>query len=64
MKQQPSDQVAPLLKQRPQIIKPSQLPDQKHYSLRCIKGDFKGRFLYINLTEGGELFGSADPEEH
>ena len=23
-----------------------------------------GRFLYINMTEGGELFGSADPEQN
>jgi protein phosphatase 2C family protein 2/3 len=31
------------------------------YVLRCIKGIFVGRFIYINLTEDGESFGS-DPE--
>lgn len=40
------------------------LYDDKLYLLRCTQGEFKGRFLYINMTEGGELFGSADPEEH
>ena len=31
------------------------------YVLRCTKGIFLGRFIYINLTEEGESFGS-DPE--
>lgn len=31
------------------------------YVLRCIKGIFVGRFIYINLTEDGESFGS-DPD--
>ena len=31
------------------------------YVLRCIKGIFIGRFIYINLTEDGETFGS-DPD--
>ena len=62
MKPQATDQVAPLLQQRNQLILPGQINDQKHYSLRCTDGDFKGRFLYINLTDAGELFGSADPE--
>jgi len=31
------------------------------YVLRCIKGIFVGRFIYINLTEEGETFGS-DPD--
>ncbi len=28
--------------------------------LRCIKGIFKGKFIYLNLTPEGETFGS-DP---
>jgi len=28
------------------------------YVLRCIKGIFVGRFIFINLTEEGETFGS------
>jgi hypothetical protein len=38
------------------------LKDDKLYVLRCISGEFQGRFLYINITEEGEIFGSADPE--
>lgn len=34
------------------------------YVLRCIQGEYSGRFLFINMTEGGEVFGSADPEEN
>lgn len=30
------------------------------YVLRCIKGIFSGKFIYINLTPEGEIFGS-DP---
>jgi len=31
------------------------------YVLRCIEGPFAGNFIYINLTEDGELIGS-DPQ--
>lgn len=31
------------------------------YSLKCIKGYHKGKFLYLNMTPHGEVFGS-DPE--
>ena len=34
------------------------------YVLRCIQGEYTGRFLFINMTEGGEVFGSADPDEN
>ena len=34
-----------------------------NYILKCTDGMFKGRFLYINTTPDGELFGSGDPEE-
>lgn len=30
------------------------------YILRCVKGIFSGKFIYINLTSDGEVFGS-DP---
>ena len=30
------------------------------YVLRCVKGIFGGKFIYINLTSDGEVFGS-DP---
>lgn len=31
------------------------------YTLRCVEGPFAGNFVYLNLTEDGELIGS-DPE--
>ena len=34
-----------------------------NYVLRCTDGMFKGKFLYVNTTPDGELFGSGDPEE-
>ena len=34
-----------------------------NYILKCTDGMFKGRFLYVNTTPDGELFGSGDPEE-
>jgi hypothetical protein len=33
----------------------------RDYVLRCTKGIFKGKFIYLNLTSDGETFGS-DPE--
>jgi hypothetical protein len=32
-----------------------------NYILKCTDGIFKGKFLYINTTPDGELFGSGDP---
>ena len=34
----------------------------KHYLLKCTDGIFQGKFLYMNTTPDGELFGSGDPE--
>lgn len=34
-----------------------------NYILKCTDGMFKGRFLFVNTTPDGELFGSGDPEE-
>lgn len=31
--------------------------------MKCTDGIFSGKFLYINTTEDGELFGSGDPEK-
>ena len=31
--------------------------------MKCTDGIFKGKFLYINTTPDGELFGSGDPDE-
>lgn len=56
--------MAPLILTRNFNFNFKDLLNEKLYVLRCTKGEFKGRFLYINMTEGGELFGSADPEEN
>ena len=36
-----------------------------HYNfiLKCTDGMFKDKFLYINTTPDGELFGSGNPDE-
>lgn len=34
-----------------------------NYILKCTDGIFNGKFLYINTTPDGELFGSGDPVE-
>jgi len=34
------------------------------YLLKCTDGIFSGKFLYINTTPDGEVFGSGDPEEN
>ena len=34
-----------------------------NYLLKCTDGIFSGKFLYINTTPDGELFGSGDPEK-
>ena len=31
--------------------------------LKCTDGIFSGKFLYINTTPDGELFGSGDPDK-
>lgn len=41
-------------------------PDVNHYYnyiLKCTDGMFKGKFLYVNTTPDGELFGSGNPDE-
>lgn len=34
------------------------------YVLRCVDGPFVGNFIYINLTEEGELIGSDPQSEY
>jgi hypothetical protein len=34
-----------------------------NYLLKCTDGIFSGKFLFINTTPDGELFGSGDPEQ-
>lgn len=34
-----------------------------NYILKCTDGIFVDKFLYINTTPDGELFGSGDPDE-
>ena len=36
--------------------------DGQHYLLKCTDGIFSGKFLFINKTPDGEVFGSGDPE--
>ena len=36
--------------------------DGKHYLLKCTDGIFSGKFLFINTTPDGEVFGSGNPE--
>lgn len=31
--------------------------------MKCTDGIFKGKFLYLNTTPDGELFGGGDPDE-
>ena len=40
----------------------SELFDFKYYVLRCTDGIFQGKFLYLNMTDEGEIFGSGDPD--
>ena len=35
-----------------------------NYLLKCTDGIYEGKFLFINTTPDGELFGSADPEKN
>ena len=34
-----------------------------NYILKCTDGYYCGKFLYINTTPDGELFGSGDPDK-
>jgi hypothetical protein len=34
-----------------------------NYLLKCTDGIFQGKFLYMNTTPEGELFGSGDPDK-
>ena len=36
--------------------------DYYNYILHCTDGIFQGKFLYINTTPDGELFGAGDPD--
>jgi hypothetical protein len=36
----------------------------KHYLLKCTDGIFEGKFLYMNTTPDGELFGAGDPDDN
>ena len=40
-----------------------EINDHYNFTLKCTDGIFKGKFLYINTTPDGELFGSGDPDE-
>ncbi|EGR27968.1 hypothetical protein IMG5_185510 [Ichthyophthirius multifiliis] len=53
---QNQDIVADLIQERFQNDVPS------YYILRCIEGPFAGNFIYLNLTEEGEVIGS-DPQQ-
>lgn len=37
-------------------------PETPHYLLKCTDGIFSGKFLFMNTTPDGEVFGSGDPE--
>ena len=42
-----------------------EINDYYNYILHCTDGNmFEGKFLYINTTPDGELFGSGDPDLH
>ena len=34
-----------------------------NYLLKCTDGIFSGKFLFINTTPDGELFGAGDPDK-
>ena len=36
--------------------------DGQHYLLKCTDGIFSGKFLFMNKTPDGEVFGCGDPE--
>jgi hypothetical protein len=61
---EPLPDTAPLILSNNETFCFQHIDDDKLYVLRCTEGEFRGRFLYINMTAGGELFGSADPEEN
>lgn len=56
--------MAPLLQNLKTSQKFASLSSIKQYLLRCTEGIFKGKFLFINITPDGEIFGSGDPEHN
>jgi len=51
-------------KQLQEIQDYSEINDYYNYILKCTDGNmFEGKYLYINTTPDGELFGSGDPEQ-
>lgn len=70
----PNVQVAPLiehfLNNGDTFKKLQEIQDQSeftnnyyNYVLKCTDGIFQGKFLYINTTPDGELFGSGNPDQ-
>ena len=45
-------------------IQENELYETKQYLLRCTDGFFQGKFLFMNTTPDGEVFGSGDPEKN
>lgn len=41
----------------------SEINNYYNYVLKCTDGIFKDKFIFINTTPDGELFGSGNPEE-
>lgn len=41
----------------------SEINNYYNYVLKCTDGIFLNKFIFINTTPDGELFGSGDPEE-
>lgn len=50
-------------KHRQQVQNDGEINQYYNYVLKCTDGIFLGKFIYINTTPDGELFGSGDPEE-
>ena len=59
-----ANQLAPLLDEAKQLKQFASLADTRKYMLLCTDGIFKGKFLFLNMTADGEVFGSGDPEQH
>ena len=55
-------ELAPLIESHNHKKPFNKLEDTKQFLLRCTDGIFQGKFLYINMTPDGEVFGSGDPE--
>jgi len=73
MRNDKDTEVAPLLpnfvgngetfKKLSEIQDKSDINKYYNYILKCTDGIFLGKFLYINTTPDGELFGSGNPDE-